>query len=384
MTDKTLDHLRKQLDGLDRDLVHLLDERFRIVKLIARIKQELGEPVYQPTREARHLESLLKESTKNICDAHLQAIFEAVYRASRDWEQSVMLDTAKQTQAKGKTTVPIRSVTVVGLGLIGGSIIKSLKAHSPKTLLFGVDHDENSLHKASDYLHAWSKNTEDLIGKSKIWILALPVSGILEWLDTFGPRMNKVMIMDTGSVKTPIMDLARKRIYSSSAFIGGHPLAGSERSGFDASDAQLFTGKTFFLCIDSNVPIRYRRQAQTLVRILGGVPYAIDATLHDRTLTLTSHLPQVLVTTLTVFLSLQNENFKHPITRFLGPAMNDVLRLAASSFTIWRDILAFNPYFDEARKRFLEMFAQPQTASDWEIYFRTAQQFHRGDSVHER
>ncbi|HEV8628908.1 MAG TPA: prephenate dehydrogenase/arogenate dehydrogenase family protein, partial [Thermoanaerobaculia bacterium] len=121
-------------------------------------------------------------------------------------------------------------------------------------------------------------------------------------------------------------------------FVGGHPMAGSEESGYEAARPELFAGAAWALVGEGEPAARVAR----LVRALGAAPVACDATAHDRVVALTSHLPQLLATALAAELETVAAAGEPLAAALLGPGGRDFLRLAGGSFAVWGDILEHN------------------------------------------
>jgi prephenate dehydrogenase len=213
-----------------------------------------------------------------------------------------------------------RSVTVYGVGLIGGSIALALKKHFPATRVYGVDNPE-TLQRAES-LGMLDKGD---YRKSDLTILATPVTQILELLETLDT--GSPLIVDVGSTKVEICKKAEEK---GLPFIGAHPMTGTEKTGPEAASADLFAGAPFFFCPIRTTPDWAAPRLSEIVRALGGNPLVVEARDHDRIVAQISHLPQLLSTLLADY-ALDNLSFA-------GPGMKSMTRLAASPFHVWRDI----------------------------------------------
>jgi len=214
-----------------------------------------------------------------------------------------------------------RSVVLYGTGLMGCSFALALRKQSPGVRVFGVDSPE-LLARARKVgaIEAADPQPADLV------VLAAPVGSILALLDELpaGPGL----ILDLGSTKVAICQKAEGRALP---FIGGHPMTGSERSGPEAASADLFRNEPFFLCPIATTPAD---AISKLTPVLGGIgahPLLIDPRQHDSLVAQLSHLPQILSTLLADQTSANKD--------LAGPGWKSVTRLAASPFSVWRDIL---------------------------------------------
>ena len=226
----------------------------------------------------------------------------------------------------------IRSVAIVGLGLIGGSLARDLAARGVR--VYGLDNDDGTLQKAITLrivAAIWNEQPVDAV------VFAVPVLEgpvVTRWLMD---RLDGVrLVTDVGSTKRSIVDRAEKLGFGD-RFVGSHPLAGDHSSGWDASRAGLFDGARVFLCPTSSTTDQTMRLAKELWATVGGRPEVVDADQHDRHLAWTSHLPQAVSSTLGSVLAGQG------LGRWqLGPGGRDVTRLAGSSPEMWADIAIDN------------------------------------------
>ncbi|MGH8005091.1 MAG: prephenate dehydrogenase, partial [Limisphaerales bacterium] len=157
-------------------------------------------------------------------------------------------------------------------------------------------------------------------------------------------------ITDVGSSKGEICNLAAKGLKN---FVGGHPLAGKEKSGIENADGGLFAGKNWFLCSNGNSAALNRMKS--FIRLLGARPVVVEPEKHDRMLAATSHLPQLVSTLLAVTVAELLGGKAKSLRAFAGPGFRDTTRLARSSFSVWGDVFASNR---QEVARALEWFAQ--------------------------
>ena len=245
---------------------------------------------------------------------------------------------------------PFRQVAILGTGLVGGSV--GLALRQKKVLRIGFDRPE-VLRKAlkKKAINRGAKSLQEVVKETDLVVLAMPVGEILGLLPKLaGMIPAEALITDVGSTKAEICNLASKGLRN---FIGGHPLAGKAEGGIENAEAELFTGKNWFLCPKGNSAALAR--LKTFVRMLGARPVVVEPEKHDRLLAVTSHLPQLVSTLLaaTVADLLGGETKKLPV--FAGAGLRDTTRLARSPFSVWGGILASN---QQEVGRALELFAQ--------------------------
>ena len=194
---------------------------------------------------------------------------------------------------------------IVGLGLIGGSVALRLRERG-WTVRYSDPHVETGQFERGD--------------DAPLVVIATPVDVAIELVQ----RPWRGVVTSVCSVMKPLRDAAKGR------FIAGHPMAGSEASGFAAARADLFEGKTWF--VDDDDPL-----AAQLVRDCGAMPDRVDAAEHDEAVALTSHLPQVLSTALAAMIADRPDAL-----RFAGSGLRTFLRLAGSDASVWTPVLRAN------------------------------------------
>src|SRR5262252_4883243 len=182
----------------------------------------------------------------------------------------------------------MQRVTIVGTGLIGGSIALALKRAFPKIQVFGID-------KPEVLERARLLKIIDLAGAqpSELVVLAAPVGDILKLLDQY--VTGHELITDVGSTKVAICAKAER---IGVPFVGGHPMAGLEYSGPESASATLFRNAPYFLCPVKSTPAGAVGRMQEIAKSIGAVPHVVSAEEHDRVVAQISHLPQVISTLL--------------------------------------------------------------------------------------
>ena len=198
-----------------------------------------------------------------------------------------------------------REALIVGLGLIGGSIALRLRERG-WTVRYSDPHVSTDAFERGD--------------DAPLVVIATPVDVAIDLLRT--PRTG--VVTSVCSVLKPLRDVASGR------FIAGHPMAGSEQSGFAAAHADLFEGKPWF--VDADDP-----DVEQLVRDCGAVLERVDPAEHDEAVALTSHLPQVLSTALAALIAERPDAL-----RFAGSGLKTFLRLAGSDASVWKPVLETN------------------------------------------
>jgi prephenate dehydrogenase len=170
--------------------------------------------------------------------------------------------------------------------------------------------------------------------------LAQPIGRILDTLRKIDDLVRPpTLITDAGSTKSAIVAAARLHLRRSQ-FLGGHPMAGKEKRGVAEADADLFRGRTYVLTPEDSRTLEAPAAAEFVewIRRIGALPVVLNAVEHDRIVSFTSHLPQLVATALAATVA---EHAGDNLS-VAGPGLRDSTRLALSSFDLWRDILATN------------------------------------------
>jgi prephenate dehydrogenase len=231
--------------------------------------------------------------------------------------------------------VTVERVAIVGLGLIGGSIGAALRRTGARVHGFDTSPQTRDLAVELGLIDQAHDSLPAALDGAQVVILAVPVQAIVDLLPTVDAvSKSDALILDTGSVKRPVVEVMATLAWSDRA-IGGHPIAGRERSGPEAADPELFRGRPFVLTPSVHTSALTRARAERLARSLGALPGVLSAEEHDHTLARTSHLPQLLSTALALFTKPGDELLS-------GSGLRDMTRLAASDTIMWRDILLTN------------------------------------------
>ena len=232
---------------------------------------------------------------------------------------------------------PFRRVAIVGVGLIGGSLGLAVRRRWRGVRVVGIDRaavlrralKRGAVHEGTTSLAAGLRGC-DLI------VLALPVDGIIGIL----PRLRRLadkgaIVTDVGSTKVEILAAAARHGLRG-RFVGGHPMAGSERSGVENADAGLFDDAPWVLCPLGGTPVAGVRR---LASGVGARPVSLPARQHDELMAGISHLPQLLSVAL-VNAAVAGRGRRH--LGLAGPGFRQMARLAASSPRLWDGILRTN------------------------------------------
>lgn len=231
----------------------------------------------------------------------------------------------------------------IGLGLIGGSIAKAIRRFLPNTRIYAYDLNEQALSLAlSEGVcdKIFSDICEDFSACDLIFLCA-PVAHNAANLMAIKPLLKEGAILtDVGSVKTDIHTHVRKAGLER-FFIGGHPMAGSERFGYLNSKAGLLENAYYILTPSSEVPESAVNKLEALVSGIGAIPLILDYETHDFVTAGVSHLPHVIAASL-VNLVRDNDNVDGIMKMIAAGGFKDITRIASSSPQMWQQICLTN------------------------------------------
>lgn len=228
------------------------------------------------------------------------------------------------------------TVAVIGLGLMGGSLARSLKAlPSPPTVLgFATSEADTAAARAADAVDRVVESEAEALREAGLVVYAVPLSAILESIPGHGELVgDDAIVTDVASLLEPVVSRVRESSGVVDRWVAGHPMVGGEGSGFGASRAGLYRGAPVWLAEDTGDE-RARAMVRGMWSRLGATPRAVAAAEHDRQMVWSSHLPQLVATALAR--ALEGADVE---PEDLGPGGRDMTRLAASSPAMWRDLI---------------------------------------------
>lgn len=231
-----------------------------------------------------------------------------------------------------------KNITIVGLGMIGGSIAKALKAKGFEGNVYGLDRDNIIIEKAYNdgVIHNSENDSKSIISKSDLVIMATPVGFFPNLLQSIKDDLKQgCIITDVGSVKKQVHEIANKILGQDYIFIGGHPMIGSEKSGLGASKPHLFENAYYFVTGEEINNVALDR-VKEFVEFLGAKVCTMTATEHDRVVARTSHIPHL---TASLLVNLLDEN---SLIDYVGGGFRDTTRIASGDPEMWGDIIINN------------------------------------------
>jgi len=241
----------------------------------------------------------------------------------------------------------IRQITIIGTGLIGGSLALALRKKKFAGRIVGCDR-EGTLERARmrGAIDDGSANPGDAVRGSQVVVLATPVLAICDLIDRLGPVLpSKTLLTDVGSTKTTIVERAQTAFGKSAGkrFLAGHPMAGKEMSGVDFADADLFQNAVWFLSPlpDQNLNEGLFAEFAGWIDTIGARIAMLPAAEHDRLCAWISHVPQMMSTALAAAL-VEEFGAEAPLLPAGGRALQEMTRISASPYSMWRDVAISN------------------------------------------
>ena len=252
-------------------------------------------------------------------------------------------------------------VTIIGLGLIGSSILRAFSYYLKNKFYIKV-YDNNSEHlkvvKSFNIADEICNSAEDSVKDSDLVILAIPVGSMAEVGKLISPYLkNGAILTDTGSTKLSVIKDLSLLIPKNVFLVPSHPLAGTEHSGPKAGFHNLFEGR--YWIIISNKNDKNGMFLEKLFKKFGSKVEFMDEFYHDKVLAITSHLPHLIAYSIVDTANNLESDLKNDVIRYSATGFRDFTRLASSDPTMWRDVFLNN---SEAVLEMLQRFNEDLSA----------------------
>ena len=237
---------------------------------------------------------------------------------------------------------PFRTIAIIGLGLIGGSIALAVRERWPSVRIVGIDRHPVVAHALGGGAIDRGGGDTSAIGETELVILAAPVRENVALLANVSQRLPATtVITDVGGTKRHIVETARLLAMAAS-FVGGHPIGGAERGGFGFARPDLFKGRPWIFTPGGPTAADALQRLFALVTGVGARPATMDAAEHDRLMAFLSHLPQLVASAL---MDVIGQSAGADGLAMAGRGLVDTTRLASSPPDTWRDVCATNADF---------------------------------------
>ncbi len=280
----------------------------------------------------------------------------------------------------------IRRLAIIGVGLIGGSLARALRAAGAVGEIVGCGRGEANLQRAVELgvIDSYTHDVGNAVSGADMVFLAVPLGAMR---DTFAAMQGHLaadtVITDGGSAKASVIDDCRAvfgKVLPN--LVAGHPIAGTENSGVEASFAELYQNRRIILTPTDDTAPEALARVQAMWQACGGEITLMSVEHHDEVLAATSHLPHMLAFGLVDTLARMKENDE--IFRYAAGGFRDFTRIASSNPVMWRDVCVANRralgqmmshYLSEMQElaetiergdgdRLLEIFSRAKSARD--------------------
>ncbi|GAA0347647.1 prephenate dehydrogenase [Bacillus carboniphilus] len=238
------------------------------------------------------------------------------------------------------------NVLIIGLGLIGGSVALAIKKEHPNSKIGGYDLNSETTKMALllQVIDEEITNVQAFAEEADLIILATPVQQSEQWIEKLASwkLKNEAIVTDVGSTKGKIMNTANQLIKQGVTFIGGHPMAGSHKSGVQASKVHLFENAFYLLTPDRNVSQLKVDQLKKWLKGTHAHFIVVSPREHDELTGIVSHFPHIIAASI-VHQAFGESQVNHDLLKRLAAGgFRDITRIASSNPHMWRDILLHN------------------------------------------
>ena len=240
--------------------------------------------------------------------------------------------------------VNFKKITIIGLGLIGTSILHAIKTKE-KDEVVTFAYDINSKHrdivtqmKIASFV---CNNIQDAVKEADLVILAVPVGAMKTVASSIAPFLkNNTIVTDTGSTKGSVISDVNPYLSKNVYFIPSHPLAGTEYSGPNSGFSSLFENRYWLIVYDKQT-----NETKKLINFfekLGSIVEIVNTEYHDKILAITSHLPHLIAYTIVGTASDLESDLKNDVIKYSASGFRDFTRIASSDPIMWRDVFLNN------------------------------------------
>ena len=252
----------------------------------------------------------------------------------------------------------------IGLGLIGGSIAKSVKRVNPDVKIIAYNRTRSRIEKAFEegMVDIIANEVDDTFAECDFIFLCTPVEQNNTYLKILKGIINEnTIITDVGSVKSPIHK-AIEKLGLEGNFIGGHPMTGSEKTGYENGSNHLFENAYYVISTSDGSPLERVPEFESFVKEIGALPIILDYKKHDLVVAAISHMPHIIASTLVNVVHKSDDN-EGTMRQIAAGGFKDITRIASSSPEMWEQICTSN---SESISLMLDSFIKDmQTAKDY-------------------
>jgi prephenate dehydrogenase len=238
----------------------------------------------------------------------------------------------------------INRLAIIGVGLIGGSLARALREKGEVGEIVGIGRGEANLKRAVELgvIDRYTTDPCEGVRDADLVFLATPVCSIAVTVERIAPFLAPgCVVTDGGSVKEGIVAPCERLMPAGTHFVGGHPIAGTEHSGVEASFASLYLGKRCILTPTELTAKDALAQVARMWEAAGSEVILMDVLKHDRVVAAISHLPHMVAYSLVNAVE-GYDRFEESILKYSAGGFKDFTRIASSDPAMWRDIALMN------------------------------------------
>lgn len=242
------------------------------------------------------------------------------------------------------TTVLINKLCIIGVGLIGGSLARALRKAGVANEIIGAGRDEAHLKRANELgvIDSFTTNLADAVIGADVIVLAVPLGAMQTVMTQIkGHLSDDAVLTDVGSAKTSVINDAQAVFgHLPVNFVPGHPIAGTEQNGVEASFAELYENRRVIVTPHTQCDKTAINKVKAMWQACGADVVEMNPSHHDEILAATSHLPHMLAYTLVDVLARMDDS--QEIFDFAAGGFRDFTRIASSDPNMWHDICLAN------------------------------------------
>lgn len=259
------------------------------------------------------------------------------------------------------------TIAVIGLGLIGSSLIQAAQENSLVGKVMAYDNDPE-VRATAKKLHLGTvvEKASEAVEEADLVVLAIPVGAMAESASEIATHLKSGAILtDTGSTKKSVINDVRPHLKNDTIFIPSHPIAGTEFSGPESGFSTLFQDR-YWIVLPCDAPKKHVAHLRKFYEKMGAEVDEMDVDYHDRVLAITSHLPHLIAYTIVGTAFDVGQQFQNDVFKYSASGFRDFTRIASSDPVMWRDVFLNNEAaILEMLGRFNEDLSYLQRAIRW-------------------
>ena len=305
----TLAELRKQIDAIDESILELLEKRMTVTDQVGEYKRQNKVSILQKGREEELKKKLQNLAIHPVLTQKIDTIFQPIIEASK---LSMHIQNLKKT--------PFSRIGILGFGVIGGSIAKTLKAKDFTIVISTVKRESEDMLTAArlGFVDHAYESLEAFVNHNDLIIIATPLDIVEDIAESIAKVKSdkKVIVIDVASVKKSIVEKFEKISNGSIEFLSTHPMTGSEKTGIEGASIDLFMNKPWIIVPHSKSKSETIGKIKEFIESLGGNSELLDEKKHDEYSAIVSHLVFLISSYLFAFAQNTSDSLKIAGTGF--------------------------------------------------------------------